>query len=126
MGRIVQSRIFGEQFVEHPFMYGLGLSLWKGIIGGLVATLGFVFSLFSKNLFVILTGPLVYLLLENFCWSVFGLEKYRLVTAFEPSTVTSEAISLASFVTGPALLLLVILGYIVYKRKIVNARIYEL
>ncbi|MGE7921507.1 hypothetical protein ACQKM9_21630 [Viridibacillus sp. NPDC093762] len=125
MGRIVQTRIFGEQFVEQPFMYGLVLSLWKGIIGGLIATLGFVFSLYSKNLFVILTGPFVYLLLENFCWSVFGLEKYRLVTAFEPSSVRSESISWASFVTGPVLLLLVILGYIVYKRKMVNVRIYE-
>lgn len=126
IGRIVQTRIFGEQFVEQPFMYGLVLSLGKGIIGGLVATLGFVFSLYSKNLFVILTGPFVYVLLENFCWSVFGLEKYRLVTAFEPSSIRSEDILWTSFVTGPVLLLLVILGYLVYKRKIANARIYEL
>ncbi|MFJ7730803.1 hypothetical protein ACIQXF_02795 [Lysinibacillus sp. NPDC097231] len=126
MGRIVQERIFGEQFVEHPFMYGLVLSLWKGIIGGLVAMLGFVLSLYSKNLFVILTGPFVYLLLENYCWSVFGLEKYRLVTAFEPSLTIREAISWASFVTGPILLLLVIFGYLLYKRKMVNASIYEL
>ncbi|MBY0220840.1 MULTISPECIES: ABC transporter permease [Sporosarcina] len=126
MGKIVQTHIYGEQFLEQPFLYGLVLSLWKGIIGALVATLGFVFSLYSQNLFVILTGPFVYVLLENFCWSVFGLEKYRLVTAFEPSLVWVEAISWTSFVTGPVLLLLVILGYLVYKRKIVNARIYEL
>lgn len=125
-GIIAQSRIFGEHFIEQPFLYGLVFSLWKGIIGGLIATLGFAFSLYSKNLFVILTGPFVYELLENFCWSVLGLERYRLVTAFEPSSVMFESLFWGSFITGPALLLLVILGYLVYKGKVVKARIYDL
>ncbi|WP_339216558.1 hypothetical protein [Solibacillus sp. FSL W8-0372] len=120
-----EMRIFGEMFVKHPFLYGFISSIWKGIIGSLVALFGFVLSLYSQNLFVILTGPFLYTILENYCLSVFGLEEYRLITAFEPSSIWVKDLSWLSFVVGPILLIIVIFCYGLYMQFVAKKSVYE-
>ena len=53
-------------YVQFPLIYGLLLSAWKALLGVLTMTFGFVLALFSRNIFVILTAPFVYVILENF------------------------------------------------------------
>lgn len=53
-------------YVQSPLIYGLLLSAWKALLGVLTMTFGFVLALFSRNIFVILTAPFVYVILENF------------------------------------------------------------
>ena len=64
-------------------------------------------ALYAKNIFVVLTGAFVYAVLENFILAVLQLEQYRLVTAFEPSIISADAVGLSSFLVGPFLLLMV-------------------
>ena len=70
----------------------------------LVMTFGFVLALYCKNIFVILTGPFMYSILENFVLSILRLEKYRLVVSFDPTTVSPQAVSMISFLVGPIVL----------------------
>lgn len=98
--------VFINEFTNTPLLYAFLLSCWKGIIGILIMSLGFVISMYVNNIFVVLTGPFIYAVLENFILAVLRLEEYRLVTAFEPSTISADAISISSFIAGPLLLIL--------------------
>ncbi|SDM16001.1 hypothetical protein [Bacillus sp. OK048] len=121
-----EMRIFGDMFVEHPFYYGFISSVWKGFIGSLIGLFGFVLSVFSRNLFVILTGPFLYTIIENYSLSAFGLEEFRLVTSFEPSTIYIKDFTWASALAGPALLVVVVFVYVLYLRMIKKKSTFEL
>ena len=92
-----------------PLLYGVILSCWKGILSILMMTLGFVLAMYGRNIFVILTGPFVYSILENYILSILRLEQYRLVVAFDPTSISDDAVSVMSFLVGPAILIIVIL-----------------
>ena len=106
--------VFIHTFTETPLLYAFLLSCWKGLIGILTMTLGFVIALYVKNIFVVLTGSFIYAILENFILAVLRLEKYRLVTAFEPSIISADAVSPTSFIVGPLLLIAVISLAVIY------------
>lgn len=96
--------IFHRLYTETPLLYAFLLALWKGFLGVLTMTFGFVLALYGNNIFVILTGPFIYVILENFILSVLRLEMYRFVTAFEPTSIINSAIHPGSFVIGPLLM----------------------
>lgn len=102
------SHVFQTAFVEKPLLYAAALSCWRGVIGILAMTFGFVLAMYCKNIFVILTGPFIYSILENFIMAILSLEKYRLVVAFDPTCISFHAVTWLSFFTGPVLLLCVI------------------
>ncbi|MDE5780082.1 MAG: hypothetical protein K2I03_01175 [Lachnospiraceae bacterium] len=106
--------VFIDGFTKTPLLYAFLLSCWKGLIGILTMSLGFVIALYVKNIFVVLTGAFIYAILENFILAVLRLEQYRLVTAFEPSTISVDAVSLPSFIVGPLLLIIVISLTVIY------------
>ena len=94
--------------VKTPLLYAVALSLWRGIVSLFVMTFGFVLALYCKNIFVILTGPFMYSILENFVLAILCLERLRLVVAFDPTTVNPEVVSIFSFFFGPIVLSIVI------------------
>ena len=96
--------IFQTTFIETPLLYAVILSCWRGVVSLLVMTFGFVLALYCKNIFVILTGPFMYSILENFVLSILRLECYRLVVSFDPTTINSQAVTILSFITGPLIL----------------------
>lgn len=55
------SHIFENAFIKTPLLYAVALSLWRGIVSLFVMTFGFVLALYCKNIFVILTGPFMYI-----------------------------------------------------------------
>ena len=100
--------IFENAFIKAPLLYAVALSLWRGIVSLFVMTFGFVLALYCKNIFVILTGPFMYSILENFVLAILRLERLRLVVAFDPTTVNPEVVSIFSFFFGPIVLSIVI------------------
>ena len=107
----------------------LTLYAWKALLGVLTMTFGFVLALFSRNIFVILTAPFVYVILENFILASLSsasldLATYRFVTAFEPTC--KEYINLGSFIFGPVLMCLVIGAIILYYTKVKRQAIYTI
>lgn len=100
--------VFQNAFTQTPLRYAVLLSCWRGIIGVLMMSFGFALALYCKNIFVILTGPFMYAILENFILSILHLEQYRLVVAFDPTCVNNRVVSALSLFVGPVLLLLVI------------------
>lgn len=111
------NHIFLDMFTQTPLLYAFLLSCWKGFIGIFVMSLGFMLSLYVDNIFVILTGPFIYAILENFILSIIGLEKYRLVTAFEPTTLSTESITTGSFIMSLILISVVIVAVWIYFGK---------
>ena len=114
-------------YVQFPLIYGLLLSAWKALLGVLTMTFGFVLALFSRNIFVVLTAPFVYVILENFILASLSsasldLATYRFVTAFEPTC--RVYINLGSFIVGPVLMCLVIGAIILYYTKVKRQVIY--
>lgn len=126
MSRFPNYRIFGEVFVNQPFLYGFVLSVWKGLIGAVTALFGFVLSLYSRNLFVILAGPFMYMILDNYIWGLIGPMKYNLVTAFEPSSISVDYLTWIHFVLPPIQLCFVIISYVLYMHFKVKKSVYEL
>lgn len=113
-----------ELFTEQPFLYGFLLSIWRGLLGSIMATMGFVLSLFSRNIFIILSGPFIYYVLENYVLSILQVPQFRLVTSFEPSTISFGDLSPFSVIVGPALAILFIFGLYYYFTKIKKQTIY--
>ena len=112
------SHVFQDAFINAPLLYAAVLSLWRGVLGVLVMTHGFVLALYSRNIFVILTGPFVYCELENFILSILHLESCRLVVSFEPDAVAPEGLTALSYFTGPIALCAVIgLTALILSRK---------
>lgn len=102
------SHIFENAFIKTPLLYAVALSLWRGIVSLFVMTFGFILALYCKNIFVILTGPFMYSILENFVLAILCLERLRLVVAFDPTTVDPRVVSIFSFFFGPIVLSIVI------------------
>ena len=100
--------IFQRVFIENPLLYAVAISCWRGLVGILVMTFGFVLALYCKNIFVILTGPFMYSIFENFVLSTLRLESYRLVVSFDPTAVNPQVVSIFSFLVGPIVLGVVI------------------
>jgi len=126
MNSFPEVRIFGEVFVNQPFLYGLIFSVWKGFIGAVIALFGFVLSLYSRNLFVILAGPFMYMILDNFVWNLIGPMKYNLVTAFEPSSISVDYLTWVHFVLPPIQLGIIITSYVLYMHFKLKKSVYEL
>ena len=101
------SHVFLDLYAQRPVLYALALSAWKGLLGVLTMTFGFVLALYGGNIFVILTGPFIYVILENFFWAILGMPGLRFVTAFEPTSMSAEAVHAGSFIAGPALMCIV-------------------
>ena len=106
--------VFQKAFTQMPLLYGVILSCWKGILSILMMTLGFVLAMYGRNIFVILTGPFVYSILENYILSIL----YRLVVAFDPTSISDDAVSVMSFLVGPAILIIVILLSVFFLSKV--------
>lgn len=118
--------VFQTLYTEFPLVYMFLLSLWKGLLGVLTMTFGFVLAMYSSNLFVVLTAPFVYLILENFTLSVLRMERYRFVTAFEPTVIADEYLTAGSFFAGPLLLCAVIGLTALYFKKLRGRAVYPL
>ena len=118
--------VFLNAYTQAPMLYAALLSSWKGLIGVLVMSFGFVLSMYVKNIFVILTVPFIYTVLENFILSVLRLEKYRLVVSFEPTSISNTAVNTMSYFAGPVILIIVILMTSFFFSKIRKAAVVEI
>lgn len=90
----------GYWFVNHPLRYGLLLSIWRAFLGFLAATLGYVLSLYEKNIFIVLSGPFVFTLIDSFILASLAIPQYNLFTAFEPSSLVPGSTSPVTFLAG--------------------------
>lgn len=108
------NRYAGYYLVHKPFLYGFLLCLWKGVIGFLIASLGFSLSLYVNNLLLILVGPFIYLMLENFLLAILNVPYFRLITSFDPSSLSSSVIHTHRLLIGPILLIVFTSGFILY------------
>lgn len=116
---------FGYYFVNNPFTYGFLLSLWRAFIAFLVVTLGFVISLYIKNIFLILTAPFIYVILENFILASFNMPYYRLVTSFAPNLLAYTSGYEIRLLGGPIILTLFIIFLFIYFSTIKKEKIYR-
>ena len=117
----------GYYYVNKPLVYGFVLSLWRGFLGGLMATMGFVLSLYKKNIFAILIPPFAYGLLENYLVStIFNAPQFRLITSFSPNTYSYEYLSVPVLLVSPTILIIVILSIWLYSSRIQKSSICEL
>lgn len=121
---LTDSHVLGSLFETNALKYGFLLSLWKGVLAALMASMGFIFSLYIKNLFIIMTGPFLYYMLENFTLAVLQIPQYRLVTSFEPTSLSASSISTLSMLTGPGLAILFIVIFVFYFAKLKKVTIY--
>ena len=79
--------------------------------------------MYCENIFVVLTGPFLYTILENFVLAILGVPQYRLVTAFDPNCLSPEVITTMSFVAGPSLLAAVITLLAIYFSKVKKEKV---
>ena len=119
------AHVFSNLYAKMPVLYALLLSLWKGLLGVLTMTFGFVLALYGSNVFIILTGPFIYVILENFFWAILDAPGLRFVTAFEPASLSAPAVHATSFIAGPALMCIVMGLVAFYYQKVKKRSIYQ-
>lgn len=119
------NHVFLSLYAESPVLYALLLSLWKGGLGILTMTFGFVLALYGSNVFIILTGPFIYVVLENFFWAILGVPELRFVTAFEPTSLSAQAVHAQSFIAGPIVMCSVVGVVAFYFHKVKKRSIYQ-
>lgn len=119
------NKFAGDYFINQPLVYGFLLSVWRSVIGFLVSSFGFVLSLYINNIFIVLTGPFVYSILENFILSVLGVPFFRLVTSFDPSTLDAGAVTTERLLVGPIILIIFVSGLLLYFKTIKKTSVYE-
>ncbi|SDS05776.1 hypothetical protein SAMN05444162_0640 [Paenibacillaceae bacterium GAS479] len=114
----------GSMFVNYPLVYGLMISIWQGLLSAIMATMGFVLSLYLRNIFVILTGPFIYAMLENFTLNAFRLIYYRLYYSFNPEQFDEGKLGYYPLFVGPLLALLFIALIAFYFSKVKKYTVY--
>jgi hypothetical protein len=114
----------GYYYVCHPLLYGFVLSLWRGFLGFLAGTLGFVLSLYVNNAFIVLTGPFAYSMMENYILATLHMPEYRLAASFDPSCMTP--LPGRYYFVGALLLMVFILFTIIYFMRIKKVDIYAI
>jgi len=117
--------IYLDTFVNAPLLYAFLLSSWKSVIGVLVMSFGFLLSLYIKNIFVILTGPFIYVMIDNFLFAILGKPEYRLINSFMPTTIVEWAVTPFSMVVGPIFLILFTAFLWLYFAKVRRKAVYE-
>lgn len=126
--RLERDHFMGSMFVHHPLIYGLLLSLWQGLLSAIIATLGFIFSLFINNIFIILTGPFIYVLMENFIFQIQplrnSLSNYRIYISFSPEFYDTVKYGYWPLLISPFLALLFTSFIAFYCRKIKKIKVY--
>lgn len=116
----------GYFLVNNPILYGLILSFWRALIGTGVGILGFVFSLYINNIFIVLTAPLAYVFISHYILAILGVPYYSIITSFDPSSLAAKAISIERLLVGPILLILTIICVLIYFSTVKKAKIYEI
>ena len=116
----------GYYFVHHPLLYGLILSAWRAFIGFLISTMGYVLALYEKNIFVVLTGPFIFTLLDSFILANIGIPEYNLFTSFEPASLVKESTTPSTFFVGILILIVSIIGLYLFYHVIRKEDIYQI
>lgn len=116
----------GYYFVNYPLVYGVTLSIWRMVIAFFISTLGYVISLYINNIFIILTLPFIYSLLENFILSNLNVPYFRLVTSFAPETISGDAVTIGRLIIGPLLLIFCTTAFLFYFNFIKKGSIYKI
>lgn len=106
-------------------VYGLLLSAWKALLGVLTMTFGFVLALFSKNIFVVLTAPFIYVILDNFFWSSLSITN-AFVHGFEPGAMQPKYVTPLTFISGPIQMFLILTLIVLFYTKVKKRTIYVL
>ncbi|RDY23325.1 hypothetical protein CHF27_008745 [Romboutsia maritimum] len=109
--------------INHTYLYVFIHCLWDGFLAMIVATIGFVLSLYLDNIFVILTGPFIYVILDNFTMATLGFHKQRLIASFYINCMTDT--NIFNLLVGPNIALLFIIVFlIIFKFK--KIKVYNL
>ena len=116
----------GYYFVNHPLQYGLLLSIWRAFLGFLIATMGYVLSLYEKNIFIVLSGPFVFTLIDSFILANVHIPQYNLTTSFEPSSLVVGSTSPLTFLVGVLILVLAITAIYVFYHVFRKEDIYQI
>ena len=100
-----EKELFGLVLLNNPVLYSFVLSLWRGVLGELYFIFGFVLSLFYNNIFIVMTAPFVYSILENFTMSMLGCPQNSIITSFMPTRLAAGYTALHNLFVGPAVLI---------------------
>lgn len=87
-------------YTQIPLAYALFMSLWKAFLGVLMMSFGFVLAMYCKNLFVILTAPFIYYILDNVLWTSLRIPG-AFVFAYESTVLNASIITPLAFLWGP-------------------------
>lgn len=85
--------------------------------------MGFIFSIYLDNIFVIFTGPFIYVTLDNFIMATLGFHKQRFIASFDINTMSPT--NTFNLLVGPTIsILFIIILLIIFKLK--KVRVYNL
>lgn len=120
------NHFLGYYFVHKPLQYGLLLSVWRAFIGGVLSTMGYLLSLYENNIFIILTGPFIFTLLESFVLANLGTPEYNFFTLIEPASLVKGSTTPFTFFIGIMIVFIAIGGLLLYYKSIKKENIYHI
>lgn len=108
---IVETHFYGKFFVEHPFIYGIALSVWRGVIGALYGFASCVFAMYVKQMYVALLAVFAWVQVTGFILAIVGKPQYALDYSFEPEALVAPATNIGTMLISVLISMLVVSIY---------------
>ena len=115
--------ILPKFLISNTYMYIFVHCLWDGFLAIIIASLGFMLSLYVDNILIILTGPFIYATLDNFIMANLGFHKQRLLASFHINSMTNT--NILNLLVGP-IIVIIFIAMLVVNFKIKRKKIYDI
>lgn len=106
--------VWNDCYINEPIVYAFVLSFWRSIIAIVIINLGFELSKYITNKVIIIITPFVMTIFMHFAFAILNFPQYSIIYSFDPSTLSYEAISLLSIMTGPFIFILLSFGVTIF------------
>lgn len=103
-----------------PFLTALVFSVWRSFLGAMFFSFGFLMSLLSNNVFIAMSAPFVYSIVENYITGVLGFPQNSICTAFHVMRMGGYVVHWWNMLVGPILFLIVqvlLLGILLTQKR---------
>lgn len=92
--------ILGNMQMNKPLLFGFIWSIYKASLGALICFMGQIFAKHSKNIFIIIFAPFIYVFLENFVTGLFKISQFSFTTSFILNRLSPSAMNIPNLLVG--------------------------
>ncbi len=111
------THFMGDIYVKYPWIYAIGLSIWRGIIGALYGYSSCIIAMHANQMFVALLGCFAWVTVTDFVLAIFDNPQFTLSHSYVPETLTSSSVNFVTMSVSVVVTLGVVLLFKYFMEK---------